>query len=92
MSIGGYHTYIDSSGSTDTFTGRVFRERVMRFDVRSTAFDISYNADTDEFTVTTYGYGHGVGMSQNGANNLARYRSWDYKQILEFYYQGTKVQ
>lgn len=92
MSIGGYHTYIDSSGSTVTLTGRVFRERVMRFDIRSNAFDISYNADTDEFTVTTYGYGHGVGLSQNGANNLARYWSWDYKQILEFYYQGTRVQ
>lgn len=92
MSIGGYHTYIANDGSTVTLTGRVFRERVMRFDIRSNAFDISYNADTDEFTVTTYGYGHGVGMSQNGANNLARYWSWDYKQILEFYYQGTKVQ
>lgn len=91
MSIGGYHTYIDSSGDTVSITGRVFRERIMGFDVRSSAFDISYDANSDEFTVTTYGYGHGVGMSQNGANALATHLGYTYKQILEFYYTGTTV-
>lgn len=91
MSIGGYHTYIDSYGDTVTITGRVFRERIMSFDVRSSAFDISYDSDSEEFTVTTYGYGHGVGLSQNGANALATHSGWDYRQILEFYYTGTTV-
>lgn len=91
MSIGGYHTYIDSYGDTVSITGRVFRERIMGFDIRSSAFDISYDSASDEFTVTTYGYGHGVGMSQNGANALATYRNYDYIQILEFYYSGTMV-
>lgn len=91
MSVGGYHTYIDSYGDTVTITGRVFRERIMSFDVRSSAFDISYDNDSGEFTITTYGYGHGVGLSQNGANALATHRGWDYKQILEFYYTGTTV-
>lgn len=91
MSIGGYHTYIDSYGDTVSITGRVFRERIMSFDIRSSAFDISYDSSTDEFTITTYGYGHGVGMSQNGANALATYRSYNYTQILEFYYTGTMV-
>ncbi|MCI7759482.1 MAG: SpoIID/LytB domain protein, partial [[Eubacterium] saphenum] len=72
-------------------TGRVFREKIMSFDIRSNAFDIDYNPSTDEFTFTTYGYGHGVGLSQNGANNLAKYWGWDYRQILEFYYTGTYV-
>lgn len=91
MTIGGYNSYVNSSGKTVKIDGRVFRERIMSFDIRSSAFDVSYDAASDEFTITTYGYGHGVGMSQNGANNLAKYWGWDYKQILEFYYQGTVV-
>lgn len=91
MSVGGYHSYVDSSGDTVKISGVVFRQRIMSYDIRSSAFDISYDASTDTFTITTYGYGHGVGLSQNGANALATYWGWDYKQILEFYYTGTEV-
>ena len=91
MSVGGNHAYV-SDGKTINITGRVFREKIMSFDIRSNAFDIDYNPSTDEFTFTTYGYGHGVGLSQNGANNLAKYWGWDYRQILEFYYTGTYVE
>ena len=62
MSIGGYHSYIDSDGDTVKISGRVFRQRIMGYDIRSSAFDISYDAATDSFTITTYGYGHGVGL------------------------------
>ncbi len=41
------------------------------------------------FAFTTYGWGHGVGMSQNGANFYANYAGWDYQQILFHYYPGT---
>ncbi|MGN0651331.1 MAG: SpoIID/LytB domain-containing protein [Oscillospiraceae bacterium] len=91
LNIGGYHSYTDSSGSTVKITGRTFREKIMSFDIRSNAFDIEYDADSDSFTITTYGYGHGVGMSQNGANALATYWGYTYKQILQFYYSGTEV-
>lgn len=91
MSVGGYHSYVDSSGESVKISGVVFRQRIMSYDIRSSAFDISYNAAADAFTITTYGYGHGVGLSQNGANALATYWGWDYKQILEFYYSGTEV-
>ncbi|MCH5251654.1 MAG: SpoIID/LytB domain-containing protein [Lachnospiraceae bacterium] len=37
------------------------------------------------------GYGHGVGMSQNGANTLAT-RKKNYQEILTFYFPGTSVQ
>ena len=37
------------------------------------------------------GYGHGVGMSQNGANFYAKYDGWTYDQILDFYYPGTTL-
>ena len=91
MSVGGYHSYTDSTGTSVKITGRVFREKIMSFGLRSSAFDISYDAGTDMFTFTTYGYGHGVGMSQNGANALATYLGYDYKQILTYYYSGTEV-
>lgn len=44
------------------------------------------------FVFTTYGYGHGVGMSQNGANCYAYYSGWNYQQILAHYYPGTYIQ
>lgn len=91
MTVGGYGTYIDSDGDSIKITGRVFRERIMSFNIRSSAFDIEYSADSDEFTITTYGYGHGVGLSENGANALATYWGWDYKKILEFYYPTAYV-
>lgn len=91
MNVGGYHSYTDSSGDTVKITGRVFRERIMSFELRSSAFDVEYDSGSDKFIFTTYGYGHGVGMSQNGANALATHLGYDYKQILTYYYQGTEV-
>ena len=91
MKIGGKEYFVDKDGDTLKITGRRFREIIMDFDIRSSAFDIEYNSNTKEFTITTYGYGHGVGLSQNGANNLAKYWGWDYKKILTFYFSGTEV-
>ncbi|MBQ7003006.1 MAG: sporulation protein [Oscillospiraceae bacterium] len=42
-----------------------------------------------QFAFTSYGWGHGVGMSQNGANFYAKYAGWNYQQILFHYYPGT---
>lgn len=91
FSIGGKTEYVNSSGKTVAITGRVMRENIMDFNLRSACFEISYNSDKDEFTFTTYGYGHGVGLSQHGANNLANYWNYDYRKILEFYYPGTEI-
>ena len=41
------------------------------------------------FKITGGGYGHGIGMSQNAANNMAE--SMTYAQILEFFYRGTTL-
>ncbi|MBQ8296509.1 MAG: sporulation protein [Ruminococcus sp.] len=49
----------------------------------------SVNAKSGEFAFTTYGWGHGVGMSQNGANFYASYSGWSYQDILYHYYPGT---
>lgn len=42
-----------------------------------------------QFAVVTYGWGHGVGMSQNGANFYATYSGWTYQDILFHYYPDT---
>ncbi|MCD7890896.1 MAG: sporulation protein [Ruminococcus sp.] len=49
----------------------------------------SINASSGEFAFVTYGWGHGVGMSQNGANYYAMYSGWSYQDILYHYYPGT---
>lgn len=57
-------------------------------DLRSACFTISF--DGDEVTFSVSGYGHGVGMSQYGANVLAE-NSMTYQEILKWYYTGTEV-
>lgn len=90
MSIGGYKTY--NNGTHDVaITGRVFREKIMDYDIRSACFGIEYDADSDKFTITTYGYGHCVGFSQHGANILASKFGYTYDQILKFYYPGVTI-
>ena len=42
-------------------------------------------------TFTTYGYGHGVGLSQMGAHYYAKEAGWTYEQILTHYYTGVKL-
>ncbi len=56
--------------------------------LRSANFEVKY-AD-EKFTFTVKGAGHGVGMSQNGANFMANEGS-DYKEILTYYYSGCSV-
>ena len=57
-------------------------------DLRSACFTISFDGDAVTFSVT--GYGHGVGMSQYGANVLAG-NGMTYREILEWYYTGAEV-
>ena len=58
--------------------------------LKSGAYTINYNPDTDMFTFTVKGYGHGVGMSQYGANQYAL-KGWTYMQILQHYYPGITI-
>ena len=58
------------------------------FSLRSACFTIDAAADRVTFRVT--GYGHGVGMSQYGANELARQgRTW--QEILLWYYADITI-
>ncbi len=68
------------------YTGVSFRKKLK---LRSTDFDIKVNNDI--YAITTRGYGHGVGMSQNGANYLAN-NGYSYKEILEYYYKDITIE
>lgn len=68
-----------------TFTGVKIRSL---FGLKSSDFDINISGNNVNFT--TRGYGHGVGMSQYGANAMAN-AGYNYQQILKHYYTGVDI-
>lgn len=58
------------------------------FSLRST--DIVFAPSETQITVTTYGFGHRVGMSQYGAKAMAESGS-SFSEILTHYYSGTTI-
>lgn len=56
--------------------------------LRSTDFDIVVNGNT--VSIITRGYGHGVGMSQYGANYLAN-NGKNYKEIINYFYKDVSI-
>lgn len=71
-------------GDTEV-TGRQVRERL---GLRSSLFFIEIEGDFVHFI--TDGYGHGIGMSQYGAEGMAR-QGYTYDQILRYYYTGVEL-
>lgn len=69
----------------DTLEGRQIREALGLF---SANFSLSFSKN--QITFVTTGSGHGVGMSQYGANGMAKNGS-TYKEILSHYYKGTVI-
>lgn len=57
-------------------------------DLRST--DFNWERKGDNIIISTRGYGHGVGMSQYGANGMAK-EGKNYQQIVKHYYQGIEI-
>lgn len=56
--------------------------------LKSTSFNITQNGSNIIFT--TKGYGHGVGMSQYGAQGMA-HQGYNYSDIIKHYYQGVEI-
>lgn len=87
----------------DTGRSRIIRGDELRsaLDLRSTLFTINPQSTVSAekqksqsptlFQVVGRGFGHGLGMSQWGAYNLAQQRNANYLQILGVYYQNTKL-
>ena len=68
-----------------TMTGSKFRAML---GLKSSNFVIKFNSNDVEIDCS--GYGHGVGMSQWGANAMAK-EGKKYTEILSHYYQGTEI-
>ena len=67
------------------FTGIDVRKKL---NLRSTDFKIEES--NNEIKITTRGYGHGVGLSQYGANGMAE-EGYNYKDILKHYYKDVEI-
>lgn len=67
------------------YKGTKFRSLL---NLKSTDIEIKY--DNDYVYIHTVGYGHGVGMSQYGANYMAQ-DGYKYDDILKHYYKGVKI-
>lgn len=70
----------------EEWTGLEFREAL---GLRSSALDIAWEGES--CTITTRGYGHGVGLSQYGADYLGR-QGTGWQEILRHYYPGAELQ
>lgn len=88
-----------SVNTNTTSTGRVIdlvindkkfsgRDIVSKLGIRSSYFVITEYDDS--IVVDTKGYGHGVGMSQYGAEGMAR-DGYSYEKILKYYYSGVEI-
>lgn len=66
------------------FTGE---EIVKIFNLKSRNFTITLD---DKIKITTRGFGHGVGMSQYGAEGMAR-AGYKYDEILKYYYKDIEI-
>lgn len=60
------------------------------FALKSTNFSVQKEG-SDSLKIATLGYGHGVGMSQWGANGLAASGA-SYEEILKYYYSGVNIE
>ncbi|MCX6127685.1 MAG: hypothetical protein NTX25_01310 [Proteobacteria bacterium] len=82
-------TLIDQKGEFIMIPNKVFRR--MMGGLQSNLYTIQAAPKTGEILVKGLGNGHGVGMSQQGAAALAEHKSWNYQQILEYYYVRTSL-
>lgn len=69
----------------EPLTGRQLREAL---GLRSNWFDV--HVDGEDVIFTVKGYGHGVGLSQYGADGMAR-AGYSFDQILRHYYTGVEI-
>ncbi|WNF37303.1 stage II sporulation protein D [Bacillaceae bacterium IKA-2] len=68
-----------------TFTGRQIREKL---DLDSS--DFQWKQSGNSVVIKTKGWGHGVGMSQYGADGMAK-DGKNYQEIIKHYYNGVEI-
>ena len=67
------------------------RRRLPKYNDFNTLLPLPVEPKDYFLLVKGFGSGHGVGMSQWGANGLAK-RGANFRQILHHYYSGVKIQ
>jgi stage II sporulation protein D len=72
------------------FNGKVLSGRDIRDKLNLRSSDFAWKRKGDNIVITTKGFGHGVGMSQYGANGMAM-EGKNYKEIVKHYYQGVEI-
>lgn len=75
---------------TISINGKNFSGIEIRSKLSLRSTDFTFNINNDNIQITTKGYGHGVGMSQYGANNMAK-EGYTYEEILKYYYQNIEI-
>lgn len=82
----GYIDYITIGAKT--FSGYKLRSK---FSFRSNCIFAEYDEETEIFTFTVYGNGHGIGYSQEGGEGMAK-AGYKWDEILMHYFPGTDLQ
>ena len=94
-----YSEKLDYEILETTSTGRIKKIKINNTEFKGTDVAKLLNLRSNYFElkqignniqIITTGYGHGVGMSQYGANGMAK-EGYTYEQILTHYYTGTKI-
>lgn len=80
---------IDTDAGQFTLKGVELRDLLGTTKLKSTLFSVKYTVDNIEFSGK--GYGHGVGLSQYGAVEMAK-QGKDCSEIMKFYFPGIKLQ
>jgi len=70
--------------------GKTVSGNDMRNALSLASVNFKYAKKDSKHIFTTYGWGHGVGMSQYGANNMAK-QGYDYRQILNHFYTDCEL-
>ncbi|WP_028401630.1 stage II sporulation protein D [Ectobacillus panaciterrae] len=75
---------------TVQFSGKTLSGKDIRAKLQLRSTDFTWKQQGNNIVITTKGYGHGVGMSQYGANGMAK-EGKSYKDIVAHYYQGVEI-
>ncbi|WP_226376819.1 stage II sporulation protein D [Oceanobacillus halotolerans] len=73
-----------------TIAGNTFSGRDIREDLGLQSSDFTIEQKNNHLIFKTEGFGHGIGMSQYGANGMAK-EGKDYREIVQYYYQGVEI-
>lgn len=72
------------------FNGKILTGKDIRDKLDLRSADFRWERKGNNIIITTKGFGHGVGMSQYGANGMAE-EGKTYMDIVKYYYQGVEV-